>query len=510
MRCLALAQAWKDGVVGCGGKGVGAYGSDGDGQVQFICAALPPSLEDRLRREGCEVVRIQAVPGSHEDIEQTLNSAPPPYAHTPKLPHAASWLVTDGYPFDAAYQRAIRAAGFKLLVIDDYNHLPEYDCDILLNQNIGAETYRYKVNPEARLLMGPRYALLRREFRTPISSNDRTTPIKSVPTPVKNVLVTLGGSDANNVTLKVIEALKEVSIVGLHVKVLLGAANPHAESVRAAATSTAVPFELITASDDMPSLMRWADIAVSAGGSTCWELCLFQVPMILIVLAENQRRIVEQLVARGAAVFGEEGTDMDGGRLTKAIKRLLASPTEMENMKDVEGALVDGEGVLRVVSALSAGPLRLRPVTDSDEALLLSWANDPLTRSASFATKAITAEEHRTWLRRRLNDAASRLFIAEDDKGRPVGHVRFEPKNSAMVVSINLSPEARGQRLAAILIVAGTVEMARVGGPLRIEAYIKSDNERSVRAFREAGYRPDGEMKIAGESALRWVWESAS
>ena len=68
----------------------------------------------------------------------------------------------------------------KLLVIDDYNHLPEYECDLLLNQNLGAEKYTYNINPEAKLLLGPKYVLLRREFRDAAKKREENQPRKSL------------------------------------------------------------------------------------------------------------------------------------------------------------------------------------------------------------------------------------------------------------------------------------------------------------------------------------------
>jgi len=153
MRCLALAQAWQERAEG------GDLNTEmpEQAQVVFVCACLPEAIEQRLKKEGCEVVRIEAEPGSSEDHAQTLAIAqeylPSTINHQPLTPR--TWLVLDGYSFDMAYQRAMRAAGFKLLVVDDYNHMPEYECDILLNQNLGADTYDYKVNPEAERLLGP-------------------------------------------------------------------------------------------------------------------------------------------------------------------------------------------------------------------------------------------------------------------------------------------------------------------------------------------------------------------
>ncbi len=79
--------------------------------------------------------------------------------------HRASWIVVDGYQFDIAYQRALKAAGLKVLVVDDGGRCGTYCADLVLDQNLDASEVAYS-NREAytRLLLGTRYVMLRREF----------------------------------------------------------------------------------------------------------------------------------------------------------------------------------------------------------------------------------------------------------------------------------------------------------------------------------------------------------
>ena len=160
MRCIALGQAWQD----------------AGGGVVFITCCNNAALLQRLRDENFTVVEL-----SHPDefIPRLLSDLRP---QAPDL-----WSVLDGYRFDLNCQRAVRAAGFKLLLIDDYNHLPEYECDILLNQNINAPDLNYCVNPDAKLLLGTQYALLRREFQR----RKGFQPFQGERN--RNILVTLGG-----------------------------------------------------------------------------------------------------------------------------------------------------------------------------------------------------------------------------------------------------------------------------------------------------------------------------
>ncbi|HZU45617.1 MAG TPA: hypothetical protein VE994_23270, partial [Terriglobales bacterium] len=113
MRCLALAQGWQD----AGGRVVFATGHD-----------LPGNVERRLTSEGFRIERIEGEPGSVRDVNLTRELAS-------RL--NAEYTVLDGYRFRADYQRTLKDAGQKLLVIDDYGRTGAYCADLLLDQNCG-------------------------------------------------------------------------------------------------------------------------------------------------------------------------------------------------------------------------------------------------------------------------------------------------------------------------------------------------------------------------------------
>ncbi len=180
MRCLALAQAWQD-------RG---------GLAAFLSAPLPSAIETRLSAEGLAVVALKSWPGGAADAAETIRQAEA---------LQADWVVVDGYQFDAAYHKALKDAGLKLLVLDDNGDSGFYWADLVLNQNIHAQADWYKNRASyTRLLLGTQYALLRREFLA-WRGWQRDTPETAY-----KILVTLGGSDPDNVTLKVLEALSEV------------------------------------------------------------------------------------------------------------------------------------------------------------------------------------------------------------------------------------------------------------------------------------------------------------
>ena len=145
----------------------------------------------------------------------------------------------------------------------------------------------------------------------------------------------------------------------------------------------------------------------------------------------------------------------------------------------------------------SATAVRLRPATMKDEARLFAWRNDPVTREMSFDPNVIPEETHRRWLAALFRTRGERLFIAEYD-GDAIGTGRLTAMGKAVVVHVTIAPEQRGKKYAARVITA-LVEKAMEQGRDRIEAYIKSSNAASLRAFAIAGFaevRRDGDIVV--------------
>jgi RimJ/RimL family protein N-acetyltransferase len=131
--------------------------------------------------------------------------------------------------------------------------------------------------------------------------------------------------------------------------------------------------------------------------------------------------------------------------------------------------------------------LVLRPATPDDEARLLEWRNEPAVREGSFTQETVLPEEHASWFGRKLADPDVRVLIVEHE-GRPVGQVRLERSDGEAEVHISLSGEARGGGLgSAALELAAEAARRQLGVDLLV-ARIRPDNERSIRAFRAAGF----------------------
>jgi UDP-2,4-diacetamido-2,4,6-trideoxy-beta-L-altropyranose hydrolase len=322
MRCLALGQAWQD----------------AGGQVVLAMATKIPTLETRLQQEGMEVIHLSVSLGSADDALQTAHLA---------REQQADWLVADGYLFGADYQRFMKESGLRLLLIDDYGHATHYYADWVLNQNIHAHPGIYAAKElYTRLLLGTQYALLRREFWQWRGWQ------RQHPEVAGKILITLGGSDPDNVTGKVLQSLGLVKPEGLKAVVVVGGANLRYQSLEGLAGKLNHHVRLVVNALNMPELMAWADLAISAGGSTCWELAFMGLPMMTLVLAENQEPIAESLDRAGVALNLGWHNQLSAPTLAATLTCLLSNPEARGRMSRKGHELIDGAGAYRVVERL--------------------------------------------------------------------------------------------------------------------------------------------------------------
>ena len=321
MRCLALAQAWK----ARGGKAV------------FITSCRIEGLLTRLRDEDFVMYLLpRSAPDDWDDTQKILTG------------YSGVLVVLDGYLFDGDYQQRIKELGHRLLVIDDTAHLKHYYADIILNQNLGAEGLLYSCEPYTRLLLGTKYVLLRREFTSWSSSK------REIPPTARHLLVTLGGADPVNLTLKVIRALQQVKIPDLEATVVIGGSNPNADILQAETVRGNVKMRLVRDAKNMPELMAWADVAVTAGGTTSWEIAFLGLPSLVLVFADNHAGIAKELDAAGAARNLGWGEGLDPDVICRALSKLIQSSRIREDMSRLGQSLVDGRGCTRVIKILEA------------------------------------------------------------------------------------------------------------------------------------------------------------
>ncbi|HEX3049196.1 MAG TPA: GNAT family N-acetyltransferase, partial [Aggregatilineaceae bacterium] len=250
-------------------------------------------------------------------------------------------------------------------------------------------------------------------------------------------------------------------------------------------------------------LMAWADVAVTASGSTCWELLYMGLPSAVIVLAENQEPIARDLSERGAVINLGWQHDLSDEQIGAALRDLIEDEARRKRMSETGRALVDGRGAERVIWAMEAAEIDLRPAQESDCRMIWEWANDPGTRANSFSSDPIPWETHVRWFENQLRDATKMLLIASQGERGAIGQVRFAIDAPEATISVAVDSQWRGQGYGSKLIFRASQRVFQTTSVQLIYAYIKTDNPASRRAFAQAGYVDQGETTVAGHPA--WI-----
>jgi UDP-2,4-diacetamido-2,4,6-trideoxy-beta-L-altropyranose hydrolase len=316
MRCLALAHAWRD----------------AGGQASFAVGEMPDALAGRFVSECGELLRVVAIPGSAKDAEETA-------AHARRL--RAQWVVVDGDRFRSEFLTILQAGGSRLALVDDFADRESFPADLIVNPNSGVDekTYRQRAY-SGPLLAGERCVLLRREFRKSI---ERVEFQEQEP----RVLVTLGGSDPENLAPRIAAAL--MAWPGLQVTVVAGPGYGKFSDLQKMKSNN---LRVVQNSPNIEELMRNSDLAVIAAGGTLWELLALGCVVLSYSRNSVQARVVTDLASRGMVVDMGETRSFEPEKLLSAIRGLVSSPGRCQQMAKLSQGLVDGLGATRVVEEM--------------------------------------------------------------------------------------------------------------------------------------------------------------
>lgn len=315
MRCLSLADAFQD-----------------DGQaVVFVTA--DDCFQAAIRKRGYECIVLRT---RYNAMEEEL-----PVLLPLLQKHRPCCVLLDSYFVTPDYMAAVKREA-PLVYIDDLNAF-DYPADLVVNYTLYGGKLAYPQNK--RYLLGPKYALLRREFRN--------VPQRNAKEEVKDVLLTTGGADSEHVALRCVQYLWERPEDGTIYHVVLGGMNQDAAEIERLAVGRA-HIVLHRNVSDMRSLMLGCDVAVSAGGTTLFELCACGVPTVTYVLADNQ--------IMNAASFEEAGLMLNAGdirnnhqllaHIFEHLEALIQDWPLRQHMAERMQAMVDGNGASRLVKII--------------------------------------------------------------------------------------------------------------------------------------------------------------
>ncbi len=324
MRCLSLAKALRK-------RGH---------SVIFLCIEREGIA--RIKEEAFEVIELEHE-NSHKAVAAT--SKPVLYGEIQQLiriiqEKAVQMLIIDKYDVETCYFLKIRPYVKRLVYLDDLGKFV-YPVDLVVNGSITSEYLKYKgYSKEQHLLLGTAYNLLRDEFRE--------LPDRKLNKAAQQIMITTGGSDPYHMTLRFLNMMMtDPELAGLTIHVIVGSLFTCKEELKKIQLQNPflVLYENIT---HIWRVMLQADIAISAGGTTLYELAACGMPTLAVILAENQKMAAEKMDEKGCVMnlgwFDQIETDF----FLSQLKRLMYDYSLRASMSKRAKKLIDGKGAERV------------------------------------------------------------------------------------------------------------------------------------------------------------------
>jgi UDP-2,4-diacetamido-2,4,6-trideoxy-beta-L-altropyranose hydrolase len=458
-----------------------------DAEVHFVCRHITNFMRSQLAELG---FRLSVLPPGAETVDsdfshdawlgvtQETDARDTVAALAKNAPW--DWLVVDNYGLDINWEARMWAVANDILVIDDLANRA-HNATALLDQNLQtADRYRDLVPNKTKLMLGPRFALLRPSFRSLRRAEIR-------PSREKHVNVFFGGTDPKGATLIALDALKQLA-VDLEADVIIGADNPHRSAI--IARSHIQPnVTLHIQPGNIADLFASALLAVGAGGTSSWERCCVGLPTLICSVADNQLNGAAALAKARAAIDMGPLERLSPAKLSSMLTRLMAKPKLLAAMRRRAHALVDGRGTERVAIYIVRRNLALFPATKQDADFSWGLRNYPSTREFFHDPSPISLDQHRCWWEKSVQSPSRNLLIARCGP-QMVGVIRFDYQGKDAIVSIYVDPALTGIGLGKAILDLGSLWLGRYRPDLeRQRAEILPENLRSQRCFGVAGYR---------------------
>lgn len=258
-------------------------------------------------------------------------------------------ILVDSYFVTEFYLKNLGLSA-KVILMDDEKRAV-YPCDGLVNYNIYGKTlgYEKEYSSKTKLFLGCGYMPLREQF------GGKSYEVRDR---VEHILLTTGGGDGCHMALAMARRLllKGQDKAGLTWHIVCGPYQPDTEELEKLAAENGM-LQVHKNMTDLSELMISCDIAVSAAGSTLYELCSIGVPTVGFYFAENQRKNME--------AFGKLTPVMNAGDFSaypervldfilKEVEVLCGGKELREKISWAMRSLVDGKGADRLAKELLA------------------------------------------------------------------------------------------------------------------------------------------------------------
>ncbi len=264
-----------------------------------------------------------------------------------------------GYQFHAAAameseQQILRSFRPDVILVNKLNNDPDYIkwlkgfASLVVTIDDAGEGARhadFRINvlyPMPDAVTDSQYIALRSEFQ------EAHEQARAIRLEVRELLVIQGGSDTYGFIPRIIRSLEGLKIC-LHCTVVVGPAFRHELELREALTASSLDITVVRSARNMAELMREADLAITAGGLTMFELSCVGTPSLVVCAEPFEVETARRFEKAGAVLNLGFGGSLDYRRLPASVDDLAADAERRRAMSRCGKQLVDGKGCERII-----------------------------------------------------------------------------------------------------------------------------------------------------------------
>ncbi|WP_209121730.1 UDP-2,4-diacetamido-2,4,6-trideoxy-beta-L-altropyranose hydrolase [Alkalihalobacillus sp. BA299] len=460
--------------------------TEGGNQIGLGHISRCSSLYDELLARGIEVEFIINSESGQFDIIENKQYKVVNWLSKEYLTNyikQSDYCIVDSYLASKEFYRIISECGRKSLFIDDNGRM-EYPDSIVVNPSLSTEAVKYPINDTNCYLLGTKYIILRIPF-----IQVKREYIKSH---VKEVLITLGGSDIHNLTLKILKQLQKNNSEVIF-NVVIGKAFRNIEEIKSFSSKNINLYENATA-EEMKSIMLKSDFAITAAGQTIYELLATQTPFIPIKVIDNQHHNIltlEELNLIKTALEYNDNFFIE--KLIIEYENMMQFNTRLELVEKYKG-VIDGLGSKRIIDTLLSGETMekeyfLRKVKDEDIFDVFQLSNEDYVRKYSINATKIDWQDHKVWFQNIIKSDKHVFYVVTDYTDEFLGQLRYKIEDKSAIVSISFGKSIAGKGLSKELLIKSIELIHEERKELKnIIAYVSNDNIPSKKLFEKVGF----------------------
>lgn len=253
-------------------------------------------------------------------------------------------IITDRPYTSDEYLKALKHRGSFLVSIDDLG-CKDFSSDIVIAGYLSCKLKSYNLSPCSRLYLGVRYLILRKEFEKAHGTK------RKIRKRANKILISLGGADWENLTLKVAQALNDIK-KELEITIVQGPLYQHREKLKKFLKESKQDFFIESNAMNMGELMLSSDIAFTAGGETSYELAAMGTPSINISQRQHQVINAEEEAKKGFSVNLGLGKQVSKKKILETVENLLENYELRQAMSRKGKQLIDAKGAERIAEII--------------------------------------------------------------------------------------------------------------------------------------------------------------